>query len=124
MFVLVDFRPDNVDELDTAGIEVFFIAQHGEFGEDGQLQKILEDKNLCYTHSTCDSCRIAIDKVLSKKYFAQAGVPVPRGIVYSDNTAIDEIDSLCVTGSKLVVKPISHGSSVGVEIVDGFDLRY
>ena len=47
--VLADIQPDNMDILEDDSIDVFFLALHGRFGEDGQLQQILEDKGLCYT---------------------------------------------------------------------------
>ena len=60
--------------LDDKSIDVFFIALHGKFGEDGQLQQILEDKSLVYTGSGPAASRIAFDKIASKRAFESAGV--------------------------------------------------
>ena len=46
-----DISPESLDILDDRSIDVFFLALHGRFGEDGQLQQILEDKSLRYTGS-------------------------------------------------------------------------
>ncbi len=91
-----------------------FIAMnliHGTFGEDGQIQAILEAKGIRYTGAGVESSRIAFDKKLSKERFIAAGVPTPRSQVYPlDGSAKLEI------GFPLVVKPPREGSSVGVHI--------
>jgi D-alanine-D-alanine ligase len=68
--VLVDFTPDDMSILDDSSIDVFFLIFHGQFGEDGQVQKILEDRKLCFTGSGSQSSRIAFNKLLSKKFHA------------------------------------------------------
>ena len=91
-----------------------FIAMnliHGTFGEDGQIQAILEAKGVRYTGAGVESSRISFDKKLSKGRFIAAGVPTPRSQVYPlDGSAALEI------GLPLVVKPPREGSSVGVHI--------
>ncbi|MHC4229579.1 MAG: D-alanine--D-alanine ligase, partial [Planctomycetota bacterium] len=67
--VTADIRPDNLDILQDSSIDVFFPALHGEFGEDGQLQQILEDKSLLYTGSGSAASKVAFDKMASKKLF-------------------------------------------------------
>ena len=71
--VTADIRPDKLDILQDKNIDVFFIALHGQFGEDGQLQQILDDKSLLYTGSGPKASRLAFDKLASKKLFAGAG---------------------------------------------------
>ena len=56
-----DITPDNMEILDDGSIDVFFIALHGEFGEDGSLQQILEDKSLVYTGSGPKASKLAFD---------------------------------------------------------------
>ena len=65
--VFFDITPDNMSILDDPSIDVFFPILHGQFGEDGQLQKILEEKNVCFTGSGSESSRNAFDKLLSKQ---------------------------------------------------------
>ncbi|MFA5553078.1 MAG: D-alanine--D-alanine ligase [Phycisphaerae bacterium] len=117
--VVSDIAPDNLKILDDASIDVFFVALHGEFGEDGQLQQILEDRCLCYTGSGPQACRLSIDKVASKKAFEKAGVKVPQGIKFDGTRDIKIMENeLAGLGQKFVVKPVTNGSSVGVSIID------
>jgi D-alanine-D-alanine ligase len=95
------------------GTGLCFNLIHGTFGEDGQLQEILDARNIPYTGARAKSSRIAFDKSLAKKAFLAAGVPTPRAEI---------ID--CTNGPTLpsfpppfVVKPPREGSSVGIEIV-------
>src|SRR5512146_1671744 len=74
--VASDIRPDDMSVLDRSDIDVFFIALHGEFGEDGGLQQVLQDRDLIYTGCGPEASRLAFDKVASKRRFAAAGVKV------------------------------------------------
>jgi len=117
--VTCDVRPDNLDALDDGSIDVFFLALHGKFGEDGQLQQILDDKKLCYTGSGPKASRLAFDKMASKKAFAKAGVLVPAAVEFKRNTDLVKLEKqLKQFADKYVVKPITQGSSVGVTITD------
>ena len=116
--VTADVRPDNLDILEDNSIDVFFPALHGEFGEDGQLQQILEDKSLLYTGSGPTASKLAFDKMASKKLFAEAGVATPAAIEFSDETDIEQLEKrLQYLADEYVVKPIRQGSSVGVRII-------
>jgi D-alanine-D-alanine ligase len=115
-----DITRDDMPILDDGTIDVFFLALHGEFGEDGQLQEILEKKNLCYTGCDSRASRLAFDKIAGKEIFERAGVTVPRHICLSAQTSAEElVGRLGKIGEKFVVKPIRQGSSVGVAIVTG-----
>jgi len=115
-----DITPDNMEILDDSDIDVFFVALHGQFGEDGRLQKILEDKGLVYTGSGPTASRLAFDKLASKKLFAQAGIAVPEVIEFTPDTAPSRLDrDILRLGDLFVVKPVAQGSSVGVSIVSG-----
>lgn len=92
-----------------------FIAMnliHGTFGEDGQIQALLEQRGIRYTGAGVESSRIAFDKALSKECFINAGVPTPR----SQNYKLDESEPLEIALPR-VSKPPREGSSVGVSIV-------
>jgi D-alanine-D-alanine ligase len=116
--VTADIRPDNMDILEDNSIDVFFIALHGRFGEDGQLQQILEDKSLVYTGSGPTASRLAFDKMASKKLFAQAGVAAAAAIEFNADTDTGQLErQLSQFGDEFVVKPIKQGSSIGVTIV-------
>jgi D-alanine-D-alanine ligase len=116
--VTADIRPDNLEILDDTSIDVFFPALHGEFGEDGRLQQILEDRSLLYAGSGPAASRLAFDKMASKMLFEDAGVSTPCAIEFDSETNIDLLEEqLLHLANKYVVKPIRQGSSVGVSIV-------
>ena len=97
---------------------VIFNALHGQFGEDGYIQSILENFKIPYTHSGVISSAIAMDKEISKKIFIKNKILTPRYIKYSYDHNDKELFS--VVKKKLnfpvVVKPINEGSSVNVFI--------
>ena len=76
--VLADIIPENMEILDDESIDVFFIALHGQFGEDGQLQQILEDKSLIYTGSGPQASKLAFDKAESKRIFHKRTILTPK----------------------------------------------
>ena len=64
---------------------IIFNALHGQFGEDGYIQTILESENIPYTHSGVISSALAMDKVLSKKIFIKNKILTPKFLIYSFN---------------------------------------
>ena len=116
--VTTDIGPDNMNILEDNSIDVFFVALHGKFGEDGRLQQILEDKSLLYTGSGPAASRLAFDKMASKKRFAKAGVAAAAAIEFNADTDVRHLErQLPEFGDKFVVKPERQGSSIGVSIV-------
>jgi D-alanine-D-alanine ligase len=104
-----------IDVIDTTvdipgGIEAVFIALHGEFGEDGGVQTLLEERGIPYVGAGPDASALAFDKKLSKERFVAAGVPTPE---YEIVTRPDEL----TLDLPVVVKPLRQGSSIGVHIV-------
>ena len=93
-----------------AEIEAVFVALHGTFGEDGEIQKILTERRMPFTGSDAESCRVAFDKVLTRQRLAEQGIPIPGGEVLIDSTAR-------TLPFPLVVKPPREGSSVGCHLV-------
>lgn len=92
----------------TPAREAIFICLHGTFGEDGELQAKLEAQKIPFTGSSSVACRLAFNKLLAKEKFALAGVPSPRGGVWTPES---EWPFPCV------IKPVAEGSSVGVSLV-------
>jgi D-alanine-D-alanine ligase len=118
--VTSDIRPDDMQILDRRDIDVFFLALHGEFGEDGQLQQVFEERGLAYTGSGPEASRLAFDKMESKRRFAAAGVPVPEVVEFGKGAEPARLEEqLQRLGERFVVKPLRQGSSVGVYVVDG-----
>ena len=98
--------------------KIIFNALHGQFGEDGYIQTILETTGIPYTHSGVIASAIAMDKELSKKIFLKNNILTPKYISYSYD--ISKFDLLKLIKKKLkfpvVIKPINEGSSVNVFI--------
>ena len=97
---------------------VIFNALHGQFGEDGYIQTILEGFKIPYTHSGIIASSLAMDKEISKKIFIKNKINTPKFIKYSYD--IKNTDLINKIEQKLnfpvVVKPINEGSSVNVFI--------
>ena len=98
--------------------DIIFNALHGQFGEDGYIQTILEAQKIPYTHSGAIASSIAIDKEISKKIFLQNNILTPKYIKYiflkKDKTIIKKIEKKLKF--PVVIKPINEGSSVHVYI--------
>jgi D-alanine-D-alanine ligase len=114
-----DVAPDRLEILDDATVDLFFLALHGEFGEDGQLQSILEQRGLTYTGSRSGPCKVAFDKQASKIVFEEKGVLTPKFFVFDSAWSPAEFASMVKPlGDRVVIKPLCQGSSVGVQIMD------
>ncbi len=98
--------------------DIIFNALHGQFGEDGYIQTILEKFNIPYTHSGPIASSIAMDKEISKNIFVKNKINTPKFFTYSFD--IRKIDLIKKINKKLkfpvVVKPLNEGSSVNVFI--------
>ena len=103
---------------------VIFNALHGQFGEDGYIQSILETTNIPYTHSGVISSALAMDKELSKKIFLKNNILTPKYIMYYFNRS--ETNLIKLINKKLkfpvVIKPINEGSSVNVFICNRLNI--
>ena len=90
-----------------------FNALHGQIGEDGNVQGLLNIMNIPYTHSGLLASAIAMDKIMAKRLLAMAGIMVPRDILLVEDSRVYPQDS----SQAHVIKPRNDGSSVGVVIV-------
>ena len=97
---------------------IIFNALHGQFGEDGYIQTILETTGIPYTHSGVIPSSIAMDKELSKKIFIRNKILTPKYILYKFNKTKSELIKLIKSKLKfpVVIKPLNEGSSVNVFI--------
>jgi len=109
----VDAGRDLAQVLARLKPDVCFNALHGEWGEDGCVQGVLETLDLPYTHSGVLASALAMDKAKSKAVLAAAGVTVPGGGLFNRFEAA----AGHVMAPPYVVKPNAEGSSVGVYIV-------
>ena len=104
--------------IDWSQFDVAFVALHGRFGEDGQVQQILDEANVPYPGSSALASRLAFSKSAAKERFEQFGVPTPRYSLIHYNDDLQQISRKADDiGYPLVVKPDTQGSSLGVSIV-------
>ena len=103
---------------------VIFNDLHGQFGEDGYIQSILETTNIPYTHSGVISSALAMDKELSKKIFLKNNILTPKYIMYYFNRSKTNLIKLINKKLKfpVVIKPINEGSSVNVFICNRLNI--
>ncbi|MDC0586039.1 D-alanine--D-alanine ligase [Candidatus Pelagibacter sp.] len=97
---------------------IIFNALHGQFGEDGYIQTILEGFKIPYTHSGPIASSIAMDKEISKKIFIKKNIYTPKFTTYSFDKKPSDLIKLIDKKLKfpVVVKPVNEGSSVNVYI--------
>ncbi len=107
-----------LDVIKSFKPKIIFNALHGQFGEDGYIQTILETTNIPYTHSGVIPSAIAMDKELSKKIFIKNNILTPKFILYSFDKSKDDLINIIDKQLKfpVVIKPINEGSSVNVFI--------
>ncbi len=106
----IDAGRDLATVLGKLRPDVCFNALHGEWGEDGSVQGVLETLAIPYTHSGVLASALAMDKTKAKAVLAAAGVPVPGGGLFNRL----EAGARHVLPPPYVVKPNAEGSSVGV----------
>jgi D-alanine-D-alanine ligase len=104
----VDVRDENF-EL-PGDVDLAFIALHGTFGEDGQIQQFLEQRCVAYTGEGVEESRLAFDKIRSKEKFREHGMRTPEWeVIHRGQRPTIPLP--------IVVKPSKEGSTVGVVIV-------
>jgi D-alanine-D-alanine ligase len=113
----IDVQSETGRELDDVALDVAFLALHGRFGEDGRLQRILQERGFIYTGSGPEASQAAMDKIESKHLFRRKGVETPphRVIVHGESLALWEQCARAL-GYPVVMKPRAEGSSVGVTV--------
>jgi D-alanine-D-alanine ligase len=111
----------SVQELDpkdtkwvlASGTDVVFLALHGSYGEDGTVQRQLEELGVPYTGCDPEASRLAFDKVLTKQRCLEAGIATPPFVVFEAPGASWPIG----WEPPVVLKPVRQGSSVGLQFV-------
>ena len=109
-----ELDPQTADWQLATGTEVVFLALHGTYGEDGTVQRRLEELGVPYTGCGPEASRIAFDKVLTKELLVAAGVPTARYVVIDQHGA----GWPDAWRPPVVLKPARQGSSVGLAFVD------
>lgn len=114
-------RPTTPDRV-LSSVDVVVIGLHGEYGEDGEVQKLLERYGVPYTGSDSFGSYRAMHKVLAKERAKELGILTPkyRFIEPGMDTAAMAQDVIRSFHQPVVVKPLRWGSSVGISIVGGY----
>ena len=102
-------------QIDSVAGHLCFVGMHGRFGEDGELQAMLDERGIAYTGSGAEASRNAMDKGASKKIFQAARVPTPKYILV-DRSDVESAPGADAIRYPAAVKPASCGSSIGVTV--------
>ena len=120
-----DFDRNLMHALERDKVAVAFPVLHGQFGEDGEIQTLLELLGLPYVGSRSRACRVAFDKASARELLRRAGISAPDSVSLSAQTFRDIGASALMEhvmhrlGSRVVVKPARGGSALGISGVDG-----
>ena len=115
----VDIAETNISSLTKVNADICFNALHGDYGEDGSIQGLLNLLEMPYTHSGVATSSIAMNKVNFKRIitdatkFSNDPIYFPKTLQIKNNGEFFEVDY----NGRFVVKPIKGGSSVGVNII-------
>jgi D-alanine-D-alanine ligase len=115
----IDVDHDVSDVLRKMKPDVAFNALHGQWGEDGCVQGVLEILQIPYTHSGVLASSLAMDKERAKVHFGQIGIACAESIVTTRDAAMQSH----LMEPPYVIKPVAQGSSVGVFMVREGDNR-
>ena len=112
-------EPDKLAEnINHFKPKIIFNALHGQFGEDGYIQSVIERFNIPYTHSGVLASSIAMDKEISKKLFIKNNINTPKSLIYFFDKKKSDLIKKINKELKfpVVIKPLNEGSSVNVFI--------
>lgn len=108
----LEFTRDVAADLLALGPQLVFNALHGQIGEDGSAQGMLNILNIPYTHSGVQASAMAMDKIASRRLFETVGISLPPLLELAIDESVKPVDY----SGAYVVKPRSDGSSVGVAL--------
>ncbi|HEU5035767.1 MAG TPA: D-alanine--D-alanine ligase [Nocardioides sp.] len=120
-----DVDRDLLAALERDGVVAAVPALHGRFGEDGEIQTLLELIGLPFVGTPSNACRVAYDKGSARELLRRAGIAVPDSVGLSAQTFRDIGANALMKhvmerlGSRVVAKPARGGSALGVTGVDG-----
>lgn len=116
----IDVDEHFLTRLEEDQFNMAFICLHGKYGEDGSIQGLLEMAGIPYTGSGVLASAVAMNKVATKRFLESEGLPTPPFKALDLNNGVKEevLDAERVLGYPMVIKPISEGSSIGVNIAN------
>lgn len=121
-FIVTDLDPaDKKDliRLIEGDFDVAFLCMHGKGGEDGCLQGMLELLGIPYTGPGVWSSSTAMDKAKSKTFYLENGIDTPQSVTMFDRDEWTPEELIEKLGNRIVVKPATEGSALGVTIAEG-----
>ena len=119
-----DILPRDPSALDRDGIDVVFIALHGDFGESGEVQGLCEERQLRYTGSGPRASGLAIDKAATKQIAKRIGLATPDWMIVEEyHTPAQVAQWLPELDVPVVLKPVDGGSSVDITIARTHEAR-
>ncbi|PCJ63327.1 MAG: D-alanine--D-alanine ligase [Planctomycetota bacterium] len=127
---LIDVKSDFGTSKDHFKYDVYYNVLHGEFGEDGQVQKILEKEGKAYTGSDIKSCQLTMDKIATKKLLISKEIPTADFLELEKNKIYSPEEIINSVSMPLVLKPSNGGSSIFMKMVyelddfNGIELTY
>lgn len=113
--IIINSKKEVIEKVQ--GLDFVFLALHGEFGEDGSIQALLESIGMNYSGCGVLTSALCMDKKQTKRILKAEGIRVAKDIkinLKNKNSSIEELEAL---GYPMVVKPNTGGSSIGVSIV-------
>lgn len=113
----IDFSRQIFEQLREVKPDIIFNALHGQNGEDGRIQGLLDILQIPYTHSGITASAICMDKVLTRRVCATVGVKSPHYEILKKGEDEENKKKIFAVGKPFVIKPINEGSSVGVEVI-------
>lgn len=122
----VELDTSAADRLRELAPEVVFPALHGPPGEDGTVQGFLEILGLKYVGSDVHGSAVAMDKAIAKAVFRRAGLPIAEDLLFPADARVSDAEAeiLETLGDRVVIKPLSQGSAIGVTpVANGGDLK-
>ena len=118
--------PTQLFQIDAAALpagldprrHVVFSTLHGTFGEDGGMQRLLDAAGVAYAGCDAAASALTMDKTLTKRTAAAAGIPVIPGVTFGATAQPAPAGLVAQFGEQVVLKPNAEGSSVGLQIID------
>lgn len=112
----IDVQPNFADQVKDINPDICFNALHGQWGEDGCVQGILNILKIPYTHSGVLSSSIAMNKVMTKRVVASENIQTPQTTILNTHE-LDKLNNNQIIEYPYVIKPVCDGSSLDVFIV-------
>src|SRR5690625_5259857 len=121
----IDFNPSEINAIINLDVDLVFIGLHGNFGENGRIQELLDMLDKSYVGADVLASALAMDKDKAKQIFQSSQIPVAKSRAYKVTDATDKtkLEKKIQTLFSLpfVIKPNREGSTLGLTIVEDYE---